>query len=47
MAIGRNRILVVGLVLLGWAAAAHAEDAGQLFVWALVRETRGKALEQM
>src|SRR5215468_10528150 len=30
MAIGRSRILIVSLVLLGWAvAAAHAEDAAQ------------------
>jgi hypothetical protein len=30
MAIGRSRILVVSLVILGWAAAAaHAEDAVQ------------------
>jgi len=70
VALSRRRVAVAILVVLGWAAAAHAEDAtlppanvvglagayalyaraavfSLPFVLALVRETRGKTLEQM
>jgi hypothetical protein len=43
VALSRSRVVVAILVVLGWEAAAHAEDAPR----PLVRETRGKTLEQM
>jgi len=51
----RRRVAVATVALLAWAAAAHAQDAlyataaavSLPFVWARLRETRGKALEQM